>query len=205
MPRPKLLDLFCGPGGSATGYDRAGFDVYGVDHIEQMNYPFSMWILDAMDVLKGNTHIDVQRYAAIHASPPCQAWSRATNITGTQDNHPQLIEEVRELLIATGKPWVIENVTEAPMQGVTLCGSQFGLRIQRHRRFETSWPAYTAPGGCNHSDIIVFDHKDERAYADAMECTWMSGKTARDAIPPAYTEFIGKQLMDEIEYGTLGT
>jgi DNA (cytosine-5)-methyltransferase 1 len=133
--RPRLLDLFCGGGGAAMGYHRAGFDVTGVDVTPQPRYPFRFWQLDALAlepwVLSG--------FDAVHASPPCQAYSTSRSLSSR--DHPKLIEPTRALLAASGLPYVIENVSGAPLLSpALLCGSMFGLDVKRHRLFETNWP-----------------------------------------------------------------
>jgi DNA (cytosine-5)-methyltransferase 1 len=191
--KPRLLDLFCGAGGAAMGYSRAGFEVVGVDIAPQPHYPFEFHQADALAFLLRDMHFD-----AIHASPPCQHYSSATAWRGDRDKHPDLIDPVRKLLKAVGLPWVLENVEAAPLTGVVLCGSQFNLKVRRHRGFETSWTFDMGlRPACQHNGLKAFEHKQERAYADAMGCTWMNTTEARAAIPPAYTEFIGAQLLDQ--------
>jgi DNA (cytosine-5)-methyltransferase 1 len=217
------LDLFCGAGGCSEGYRRAGFDVVGVDIKTQPNYPFEFVRGDALmvlgDVLKGWTSFD-----AIHASPPCQGYSVANNIHG-RDDHPMLIAEVRELLIATGLPYVIENVegAKAEMRNpVTICGLSLGLNVRRHRLFECNFPVMTYPCGRHDGDwLLVFGHSVlERGTVvgkakgggntikrihtttargrEAMGIDWMNRDELSEAIPPAYTEHIGHYLMAEI-------
>ena len=193
MTGPRLLDLFCGAGGCSVGYARAGFEVVGVDINPQPRYPFEFhqgdamtWPLDGFDV--------------IHASPPCQAYANVTAWRGDKDSHPELIGQTREQLSAWGGPWVIENVPEAPVRpDFLLCGSQFGIGVRRHRAFETSWRGYSLLPPCHHHrGLLPFMHKGERAYADALGCDWMNTHEGREAIPPAYTQFIGEQLMDAL-------
>ena len=145
--KPRLLDLFCGAGGAAMGYHRAGFEVVGVDNRPQPNYPFEFWQRDALLVLRTCDPFD---FDAIHASPPCQAFT-AYQRTCNVGDYPDLIAPVRELLKATGLPYVIENVHGAPLlESVVLCGSQFDLDVQRHRLFETNWPLDAPWQGCRH-------------------------------------------------------
>lgn len=161
MSRPKLLDLFCCEGGAGVGYDRAGFDVYGIDLDGKFakRYPFRFWQNDALDALSEPDFI--QQFDAIHASPPCQAYSRGN--AGRETSWPRLIAPVRELLIETGLPYVIENVKDAGpemVDPVGLCGCMFDLstidtdsveiHLQRLRLFETNW-GMTAPQACDHS------------------------------------------------------
>jgi DNA (cytosine-5)-methyltransferase 1 len=220
-----LLDLFCGAGGAAMGYSRAGFDVVGVDINPQPRYPFEFWQADAITVLEAGTNrwFPGYNFQVIHASPPCQAYTPQ----GSKDGrHPHLIEPIRELLLASGLPYVIENVPLAPLRNAfTLCGSTFGLGVRRHRKFEVNWPIL-APGCDTHKgqDIrsyvgrghgpygpgglaltskakvaagrkSIFRGTVEQGLAD-MGIDWMTFDELCEAIPPAYTEFIGRQLMD---------
>lgn len=201
--RPLLLDLFCGAGGCAAGYHRAGFDVVGVDNTPQPNYPFTFVHHDAIVVLENlvrDGHTLGRYFDAVHASPPCQGYANVTRWRGSQDDHPRFIAEVRSLLMQAGVPWVIENVRTTELKPcVVLCGSMFGLPIRRHRGFETSWGCSPMVLACHHQSIdMAFEHKQERAYADAMGCTWMTSHEAREAIPPAYTEHVGRFLRAEL-------
>jgi len=198
--KPRLLDLFCGAGGAAMGYHRAGFDVVGVDNRPQPHYPFefvqanALWVLDFGGALFG------QPFDAIHASPPCQSYIRG----GLQhDDHPALVEPVRELLQQTGLPWVIENVPGSPLRpDAVLCGSQFGLDVRRHRWFELSWGEPILTLSCDHSQPIagVYGalHGRQGAWPgmlpdtletrrEALGIDWMTAAELSDAIPPAYT------------------
>jgi DNA (cytosine-5)-methyltransferase 1 len=156
----RLLDLFCGEGGAAAGYARAGFNIVGIDtdraHLRR--YPFDRWCDDALTYVADYGKF----FDAIHASPPCQAYTRGN--AGKVTGWPRLIEPVRELLQATGKPYVIENVADARTElrdPVMLCGCMFDLKttdtdgetihLQRARLFETNFPL-TAPRPCDHSD-----------------------------------------------------
>jgi len=196
MDKPRLLDLFSGAGGSAKGYQRAGFYVIGVDIKPQPHYCGDEFHqADALEYLaEHGCEFDV-----IHASPPCQGYANVTRWRGKQSNHPRLIAPTRELLIKIGKPWVIENVRTIELNTwLMLCGSMFNLRVLRHRYFESPCllPVLLPP--CDHSNFLPFMHKDERAYADAMGCEWIDKVSARQAIPPAYCEWIGKQLMEQL-------
>ncbi len=198
--RPLLLDLFCGAGGAAMGYHRAGFDVVGVDIKPQPHYPFEFFQRDALDYTASwmSDWCDGPAYFdAIHASPPCQHYANVTRWRGNQADHPALIGPTRELLQASGLPWVLENVENTPIDPhYVLCGTMFGLPIRRHRWFETSHALRMTPRACNHQPgDKPFIHKQERAYADAMGCEWMTNREAREAIPPAYTEYIGGWLI----------
>ena len=200
--RPRLLDLFCGAGGAAKGYQEAGFYVVGVDVRPQPNYCGDEFYQgDALSYLHSLSSFD-----AVHASCPCQASANVTSWRGDQANHPELIPETRELLEATGLPWVIENVPEAAIRhDFLLCGSMFGLPIRRHRAFETNWPAPVMRTPCWHKGTdLAFMHKGERAYADAMGCGWMTAvREGRQAIPPAFTAHVGAFLMAEVEARSL--
>jgi len=212
MSRPRLLDLFCGAGGAAMGYHRAGFDVVGVDINPQPHYPFEFHQADAIEALETHARYglwpwfdpmdpsDEPEFDAIHASPPCPHYANVTRWTGRQADHPALIEPVRERLQRTGLPWVIENVrTTALRSPVVLCGSQFGLPIRRHRYFESNVALPWMFQPCQHrASDLAFTHKGERVYADAMGCTWMNKTEARQAIPPSYCEWIGAQLLASI-------
>jgi len=200
----RLLDLFCGAGGAGMGYHRAGFEVVGVDINPQPNYPFEFHQGDAIDFCKEHGH----EFDAIHASPPCQRYSCMSK---NNEAHTDLYAPTRELLIATGKPWVIENVIGAPYHGgVVLCGSMFGMVVRRHRNFETSFLILDVPecqhakqgrpitvtgqGGnapCKHSWKGV---KSE--WPQYMGMPWATPKECTQAIPPAYTQWIGERLME---------
>lgn len=153
MCKPLLLDLFCGAGGCSKGYNEAGFRVVGVDINHQPNYPFFNFIqADAVQYLQDNW----QEYDAIAASPPCLVHTVLQKLHKNKKGHTDLIGPVRDLLITTGKPYIIENVVGAPLvESITLCGTMFGLQtaagaeLWRHRLFETNWPL-VAPGQCNH-------------------------------------------------------
>ncbi len=141
--RYRLLDLFCCSGIGAEGYAACGFEVVGVDIDPQPNYPFEFHQRDAIDVLRGWSDIDLNDFDAIHASPPCQHYSDLAKRNGNADDWPDLVRLVRLHLEADPRtPWVIENVEGAPLRDpVVLCGTMFpGLRVLRHRLFETNWP-----------------------------------------------------------------
>ena len=231
MTKPRLLDLFCGAGGAAVGYHRAGFEVVGVDIAPQPHYPFEFYQADVMKyaftdqgpkVDSGYHTINWTKFDAIHASPPCQAYTVAANIHGV-GSHPDLLPRTRELLEATGLPWVIETVPGAPMRAdVICCGLAFGLGVKRHRWFESNMPLWAAPAcppGHPGDWVTVFGHTVlERGHVigkakgggpsirhkhlgvdrgrEAMGIDWMNRNELSQAIPPAYTEFIGKQLLD---------
>lgn len=209
----RILDLFCGSGGAGMGYYHAGFRVAGVDIVRQPRYPFRFWQAECLHWLETFMEDVIEDIDAIHASPPCQHFSSLNNGTwGNADGHPDLIAPTRALLEATGLPYVIENVPGSPLIRPTrLCGSMFGLEIeegylQRHRLFETNWPL-EAPGPCRHDGqaIGVYGHgrgggpsRGRSANADQarrlMQMPWANRDGCSQAIPPAYTEYIGRQL-----------
>lgn len=189
----RLLDLFCGAGGAARGYQLAGFHVTGVDVAPQPRYAGDAFVqADALDYLARHGH----EYDAVHASPPCQHYAPVTRWRGSADDHPDLVGPTRAALARSGRPWVIENVPGSPVRAdYLLCGTMFGLRVKRHRLFEVPWaPHLWQPGVCRHAGVLPFGHKGERAYADAMGCAWMTAREAREAIPPAFTAWIGAHL-----------
>ena len=203
MNRPRLLDLFCGAGGAAMGYHRAGFDVTGVDIAPQPRYPFPFVQADAMTY-------PLDGYDAIHASPPCQDHSVASS--GRVNGTGWMLLATRDRLAQAAVPWVIENVPGAPMRAdYKLCGCMFGLdEIERERWFEVgAWsPSYELRSGCYHPKpiISVTGHGRCRTmrttglkadWARAMGIDWMTRDGLAQAIPPAYTEYIGGQLLRE--------
>jgi DNA (cytosine-5)-methyltransferase 1 len=218
--RPVLLDLFCGAGGASRGYVDAGFDVVGVDIAPQKNYPYEFVQMDALEYLETQ---DLSRFSAIHASPPCQGYLTLNNRwkgkSARADSHPLLIEPTRDLLKRTGLPYVIENVVPAPLRDtVTLCGSMFGLGVRRHRKFEASF--FLCVPRCSHSEQddhrgVYGDHPDggrlwsrkggggvHRRAIDLedgrrrMGIDWMTWRELCESIPPAYTRYIGRHLME---------
>lgn len=199
MSRPRLVDFFCCEGGAGKGYHDAGFDVVGVDIEPQPRYPFEFIQGDAVELMADPDFL--AQFDAIHASPPCQAYANVTKWTGTQSDHPDLVPPVLALLEAQHRPWIVENVENAPIRpDYILCGSHFGLRVRRHRWFQTSWHGFSLLPGCMHRDTdLAFMHKGERAYADALGGTWMSSKGGRQAIPPAYTEYLGGLMLEQMQ------
>lgn len=210
--RPRLLDLCCGAGGAAMGYYRAGFEVVGVDIKPQKNYPFEFHQIDALEVLRdaGKTLVGWSRFVAIHASFPCQRHSQMSNCRpGLADTYDDLIAEGRELLEATGLPWVMENVPGSPLRAdVTLCGQMFGLPLYRHRLFEANFPLIqlghpdhvipaSSAGHWKPGTIIsVSGHVAPIKVArQAMGIDWTNREELAEAIPPAYTDYIGAQLL----------
>ncbi len=214
--RPRLLDLFCKAGGAGQGYADAGFEVVGVDIETQPRYPFEAIKADALEMLQsGPLHFD-----AVHASPPCQGYSVGTGF-GHKRQVPKLIGEIRELLIKTGLPFVIENVMGAKAHlrsPIMLCGAMFGIGVVRHRLFETSFPCSAPEHRCHGKEVdrdlvsVTAHGPPPRWYKknpgktfslqiwkDAMGIDWMTRDELRDAIPPTYTEYLGKQLMNVIQ------
>ena len=204
----RLLDLYCGAGGGAAGYHAAGFDVVGIDIAPQPHYPHPFIQGDVFD-LAGFAGFDL-----IHASPPCQPFSVYRNsVPDMATRYPDLIEETRRILIASGIPFVIENVPGAPIHpDLILCGSMFGLDVKRHRWFELGGFSAWGPGGCNHKgwarrfkpstgrsnlrytiEIGAWNETPD-TQRRAMGIDWpMSIRELSEAIPPAYTEWIGNQ------------
>jgi DNA (cytosine-5)-methyltransferase 1 len=210
MPKLRLLDLFCGAGGCSRGYQQAGFHVTGIDIIPQPRYAGDDFICD-------DAMIFCQKYGGdfdvIHASPPCQAYSITRKIHA-QKPREALLPVVRELLQKTGKPWVIENVMGAPLHWpIMLCGTMFGLSLYRHRLFESSLLLF-APDHETHPErvpqpgrgasksgyITVAGHFANMAAAKkAMGIDWMNRHELAQAIPQAYTEWVGVQLYQRIQ------
>ena len=222
MNRPRLLDLFCGAGGCARGYTEAGFDVVGVDIAPQPHYPFDFIQADALDYLGellADGWLALLQYQAVHASPPCAAYSKL-KLAWPGRRWPDLLTATRDLLDQTGLPYAIENVPGSPIRAsVMLCGG--GLtpsvicrdgktrQLRRHRYFETNWPLLGHP--CHHPypALGVYGHGrnneaspdpggyqgNVRESAEAMAIEWMTREELRGAIPPAYTEYIGAQLL----------
>jgi DNA (cytosine-5)-methyltransferase 1 len=216
----KLLDLFCKAGGAAMGYHRAGFEVTGVDIKNQKRFPFEFIQADAIEVL--NDLDFISQFDMITASPPCQTHSATRHLRDAQGGTTKkidLIPETRAGLIASGKTYVIENVVGAPLiNPITLCGSSFNLKVRRHRMFESNVQLMGLP--CDHKSQgrpvgvygamndnpqgmdrktgkYVFGGKTAETIEqarEAMAIDWMIWGELVEAIPPAYTEFIGKQL-----------
>jgi DNA (cytosine-5)-methyltransferase 1 len=215
MNRPLLLDLFCKAGGAAVGYHRAGFDVIGIDIEPQPNYPYEFIQGDAFDQSLWPDHID-----ALHASPPCQDHtSLKMPHNGRTHGTGWMLAACIDMFRASGVPWVVENVvsatSRAAMSGaVTLCGSSFGLGVRRHRLFLCSFVVLTPD--CRHAQqgtpLGVYGNggggqmtrgiKATPAQARiAMGIDWMTHREIAQAIPPAYTEHIGRQLLAHVRVG----
>ena len=208
----RLLDLFCGAGGAAKGYADAGFDVVGVDIKPQPHYPYEFHQADVIEFL-----IEVHRFDAIHASPPCQWGTAYKRRPGHVKESPNLVADTRTLLYATGLPYVIEqpwgnaHALHGPLK---LCGSMFGLEVQRHRAFETNWLTEEPPP-CDHSvwtaqyppatnrtnlrktvEVGVWRIPLSVQQKAMGGCEWMTLSELSQAIPPAYTHWLGRQLHD---------
>lgn len=199
------------------GYHRAGFDVVGVDNRPMPRFPFEFHQADALEFLADHG----REFDVIHASPPCQRYSVSTKrMPGKQETHADILPEARRLLIDSGQIWVIENVIGAPMRTpVMLCGSMFGIAVRRHRLFESNVVLFT-PGECCHqrqagkypagrsrsssrknesSVVMVYGGGGSRGslrlWSEAMGINWMTQGELSQAIPPAYTECVGRQLI----------
>lgn len=224
--KPILLDLFCGVGAASVGYERAGFDVIGVDIAPQPDYPFRTIEMDAIAFLEAllspgycwGVYPDI--LAGIHASPPCQASSALTKGTNRGREYPQLIPETRRLLDSVGVPYVIENVQGSDLRrDLTLCGEMFGLDVIRHRYFELGGWTTEPPAHIPHRGRVrgyrhgqFYDGPYVAVYGEgggkgsvpewqaAMGIDWTENrKSIAEAVPPAYTEWIGRRLMEDIQ------
>ncbi|MGW4395532.1 DNA methylase [Amycolatopsis nivea] len=219
--RPRLLDAFCCGGGASLGYHQAGFDVTGVDLAPQPSYPFTFHQGDAIAFIRAHGH----EFDLIALSPPCQHYS-PLNAYNHHD-YPDLIAPARDAVLATGRPYVIENVEAARPElrdPILLCGPMFGLNLYRHRLFESNLPI-TAPEHAPHGPLCV-----RNGYLPTPERPYMSihgGRHSRawqhrachemglphlaetgdikrgireisEAIPPAYTRHLGAQLLDHL-------
>ena len=214
MKKPRLLDLFCGAGGASVGYYRAGFEVIGVDIVKQPHYPFEFHQADALTY-------QLYGFGAFHASPPCQGYMNALNMPNVKKVHKEakrLIEPTRELLIATGKPFVIENVVGSPLQNYfELSGMMFQLKVIRKRWFEIHGfevgflPSPQTYKNARSAGYIPYNKGEttqrnslpqiwtKARVSIAMGIDWMLLSELNQAIPPAYTEYIGKYLMQELK------
>jgi DNA (cytosine-5)-methyltransferase 1 len=205
--KPKALDLFCCAGGAGMGLHQAGFDVVGVDIKPQSRYPFEFHQADALAY-------PLDGFDFIWASPPCQKYSVTAALHPSRE-HPDLIDPVRARLAAHGTPYVIENVVGAPLfNPIMLCGTMFGLRVYRHRMFEASFFLSALPHGKHvqgstgshrgysrgNPMVCVAGHNFKREEAEqAMGIDWMSSREQlSQAIPPAYSEYIGRAALAHI-------
>jgi DNA (cytosine-5)-methyltransferase 1 len=207
----KLLDLYCKAGGASKGYAEAGFEVTGIDIKKQKRYPYTFIQADCLEILKDLDYL--RTFDVIAASPPCQTHSATKHLRvaqGKTTDKVDLIPQTREALIASGKPYVIENVPGAPLiNPVQFCGSYFGLKVRRHRLFESNLPLVGS--GCKHKEQgrpvgIYGSMRDEipggghtaktiEQAREAMGIDWMIWGELVEAIPPIYTYEIGKQLI----------
>lgn len=233
MKQPKLLDLFCGAGGAAMGYHRAGFEVVGVDISPQPNYPFEFHQENALE-------FPLEGFDVVHASPPCQGYSVGSQAYRNQGKqYPLLIEPTRNRLQGYGGSWIIENVRRKVLiASVRLCGMSFGLPLFRHRFFESNLtllepdhPMHPPPSETegrwrpwNPKDWrkpdkqgMVFVRRSQFVsvagfggsasksreldeWKTAMGIDWMTRPELVEAIPPAYTEYIGRQLYHTLDF-----
>lgn len=213
MTRPRLLDLFSGAGGAGKGYYDAGFEVVGVDLAPMPRYPYEFHQADALEYLREHAH----EFDAIHASPPCQRFTAYRRRgAGVGDSYPDLVAATRAELVATGKPYCIENVPTAPLvQPVMYCGSSFGLDVRRHRLFESNinltapacdhgWQTPRFPPATNRTNMrrtveVGVWRIPLSTQRRAMGVDWMELRELSEAIPPAYTEHIGAQLLAALD------
>lgn len=202
----RLLDLFCCAGGASRGYELAGFDdILGVDLYPQPHYPYAF--LQA-DVLVLNQLVDLASFDLIHASPPCQGYSETQRIRNNK--HPMLIDPVRAILRASGKPYIIENVVGAPLLNpILLCGTMFGIRTYRHRLFECSFPIRTPDHPAHQARQakmgrpvqdgefmhVVGNMHSPHIAREIMGTPWMNRQEMAQALPVCYTEYIGKEWL----------
>ena len=222
----KLLDLFCCAGGASMGYHQAGFEVTGVDIKDQPSYPFKFIKGDVMEILKDKQFLG--SFDVIHASPPCQGYSNATKPDSVYVHYsqgkdtPKLIEPVRNALINTGKYYIIENVAGAKehlIEPFKLTGYMFNMPIERTRYFECNFPVaelknvtkrgyskkYAEDNGIDYRDMSVTGKSRRKGSIDVwrkvMDMPWAGrGWELTEAIPPAYTKYIGEQLLKYESY-----
>lgn len=211
----KLLDLYCKAGGASKGYQLAGFEVVGVDIKKQKRYPFKFIQADCLELMKDMEFL--KSFDVIAASPPCQTHSitqHLRNAQGKSTDKIDLIPQTREALIESGKPYVIENVPGSPLVNpIQMCGSSFGLKVRRHRLFESNLQLKGSV--CNHKEQgkpvgIYGSMRDEipngghtaksiEQAREAMGIDWMIWGELVEAIPPIYTKEIGTQILDLIQ------
>lgn len=224
MNRPRILDLYCCAGGAAVGYERAGFEVVGVDIAPRPNYPFRFVQMDAIEYLSFNASFFRNEISAVHASPPCQ--SKCALTVGTNEamgwgaEHVDLVPPTRRALLALGLPYVIEqpNGRAQIRRDVRLCGEMFGLDVLRHRNFELGGWTMPNPRHVKHRGYVrgwrhgVYrDGPYLAAYGagggkasvpemrKAMGIDWTDVREElTEAIPPAYTEHIGRALLEHL-------
>jgi DNA (cytosine-5)-methyltransferase 1 len=203
---PRALDLFSGAGGASMGLHRAGFEVTGVDLHPQKHHPFRFIQADALE-------FDLSGYDLIWASPVCKRFSSATRTAGTAENWPDQIAAIRRRLVEWGGPYIIENVPGAPLiNPIMLCGTMFGLRVTRHRLFETNFYLLAPPHAAHGEPVVKMGRKPAPGqlinpvgkfigadYArEAMDTRWMTGREISQAIPPAYAEWLGRAALSQM-------
>lgn len=217
--KPRLLDICCKAGGASAGYATAGFDVTGLDRDPQPHYPYPFIRADLRDL---DPAWIAANFDAAAASPPCWAHSDLKHRTGLE--YEDFIPETRALLRATGLPYVIENVEGAPLlDPLVLCGTQFPrLRVIRHRLFESNIPLLAPGRPCCAPRPLCYTRDKRKAHyglldewsafvsvngggncsvaaaRDAMGIGWMTKDELNQAVPPAFTRFIGGQLLDHL-------
>lgn len=215
MKRPLIADLFCGAGGAAMGLHRAGFDVVGFDIEPQPRYPFQFVRQDALTV-------DLSGFDAVWASPPCQFYSRLRHLPWLRGrSYWRSIPPTRDHVAASGKPFIIENVEDARWDMVepqVVCGQALGLRLYRHRAFESTTFFMLAPHQAHRSIIAAGRATLSKRrhglngwggppghqagvdrHREQMGIDWMTGRELSQAVPPAYSEFLGRQLLRGLE------
>lgn len=217
----RVLDLFCGAGGAAAGYQHAGFEVWGADIDPQPEYPGEKF--ERMDVTE---FFDMPRsffhahFDAIHASPPCQAHSALTKGTNKGNEYEDFIPRTRAWLDKVGLPYIIENVAGAPIRkDIMLCGEMFGLGVIRHRYFELGGWSVEQPAHLPHRGRVAGWRHGEwydgpyfavyglgggkgtlEQWQQAMDMPWVTARHGlAEAIPPAYTDFLGTALRYHLE------
>jgi DNA (cytosine-5)-methyltransferase 1 len=200
----KALDLFCGAGGASMGLHRAGFEVTGIDIKHQPRYPFQFIQGDAMEA-------SLDGYDLVWASPPCQRYTMAQNAAKNANAHPDLIPATRAKLEEFGGPWIMENVVGAPLRNpAIICGLSLGLKVKRHRLFESNLLLLTPPCPRHDQNYFVIFGQEVRSRRTgdaagrknkiaegrkAMGIDWMTRAELSEAIPPAYSELLAKQVM----------
>lgn len=224
----RVLDLFCCGGGASMGYHNAGFEVLGVDIKKKRDYPFIQLKYDVLKLFNDKPLQWFQEFDLIHASPPCQKFSRAAKgASWGEVSEIDLIEPIRQFLKTLNVPFVIENVEGSPLNNpLKLCGSMFGLKVRRHRLFETSWP-YSSSHKCDHKKqgkpIGIYGSmndtvkgvcsitgktvyggstaKNIKEAREAMGINWLNWGDLKESIPPIYTYTIAQDfiLMNQME------
>ena len=217
--RPRLLDAYSCAGGAGYGYHLAGWDVTGLDKEPQPNYPFEFVQADALEALADRKFL--ARFSAVHTSPPCQHKSLATlsqRLEGAE--YPDQIGPTRDLLEANfDGPWVIEHVPGAALRpDIRLCGCMFGLELpgtgylKRERWFETSWRAFGLEMPHRHRGHAISiaghgtpawmraktGHIGVAEWRQVMGIDWTTRDELTEAIPPAYTEHVGRALLEHL-------